>query len=51
LKIELGGRPIDVDAFGQIIEVTGKKDTEAADKDKGTLSIVEIEIYELLLKL
>jgi hypothetical protein len=46
LKIELAGRPVDVDAFGQIIEVTGKKDTEAADKDKGTLSIVEIEIYE-----
>jgi beta-galactosidase len=46
LKIELAGRPIDVDAFGQIIEVTGKKDTEAADKDRGTLSIVEIEIYE-----
>ncbi|HEX3084861.1 MAG TPA: DUF4982 domain-containing protein, partial [Pyrinomonadaceae bacterium] len=46
LKIELAGRPIDVDAFGQIIEVTGKKDTEAAaEKDKGTLSIVEIEIY------
>ena len=46
LKIELAGRPIDVDAFGQIIEVTGKKDTEAAaKKDKGTLSIVEIEIY------
>jgi hypothetical protein len=51
LKIELAGRPIDVDAFGQIIEVTGKKDTEAADKDRGTLSIVEIEIYEMLLKL
>jgi hypothetical protein len=45
LKIELAGRPIDVDAFGQIIEVTGKKDMEAA-ADKGTLSIVEIEIYE-----
>jgi hypothetical protein len=46
LKIELAGRPIDVDAFGQIIEVTGKKDTEAADKHKGTLGIVEIEIYK-----
>jgi hypothetical protein len=46
LKIELAGHPIDVDAFGQIVEVTGKRDAEAADKDKGTLSIVEIEIYE-----
>jgi beta-galactosidase len=45
LRIELSGRPIDVDAFGQIIEVTGKTDTETADKNKGTLSIVEIEIY------
>ena len=50
LKIELAGRPIDFDAFGQIIEVTGKKDTEAAAKDKGTLSIVEIEIYEPIRK-
>jgi hypothetical protein len=47
LKIELTGHPKDVDAFGQIIEVTGQKDSAAADKDeKGTLSIVEIEIYE-----
>jgi hypothetical protein len=51
LKIELAGRPIDVDAFGQIIEVTGKKDTEAvAEKIKGTLSIVEIEVYEPIKK-
>jgi beta-galactosidase len=51
LKLELAGRPIDVDAFGQIIEVTGKKDTDGvADKDKGTLSIVEIEIYEPIRK-
>ena len=46
LKIELTGRPKDVDAFGQIIEVTGQKDSVAGDKDtKGTLSIVELEIY------
>jgi hypothetical protein len=48
LKIELTGRPKDVDAFGQIIEVTGQKDTEAEGgrNDKGTLGIVEIEVYE-----
>ena len=45
LKIELNARPKDIDAFGQIIEVTGKKDTGNAE-DKATLSIVEIEIYE-----
>jgi hypothetical protein len=46
LKIELTGAPRNIDAFGQIIEVTGQKDLPAADKDeKGTLSIVEIEIY------
>ncbi len=48
VKIELTGRPKDVDAFGQIIEVTGRKDTEGTGgtNDKGTLSIVEIEVYE-----
>jgi beta-galactosidase len=45
LKIELTGRPKDIDAFGQIIEVTGTKDTGDAE-EKATLSIVEIEIYE-----
>ena len=46
LKIELTGRPKDIDAFGQIIEVTGQKDAPSEDSNrKGTLSIVEIEIY------
>jgi len=46
LKIALTGRPKDIDAFGQIIEVTGQKDSPAEDSNKkGTLSIVEIEIY------
>jgi hypothetical protein len=46
LKIELTGRPKDIDAFGQIIEVVAQKDSPAADStNKGTLSIVEIEIY------
>jgi hypothetical protein len=47
LKIELTGPPKDVDAFGQIIEVTAQKDVgSAGNNDKGTLRIVEIEIYE-----
>lgn len=48
LKIELAGRPKDVDAFGQIVEVTGQKDTGAADGDdlRGKIAIIEIEIYD-----
>jgi hypothetical protein len=47
LKIELTGPPKDVDAFGQIIEVTAQKDVgSVGNNDKGTLRIVEIEIYE-----
>ncbi|HEY0763988.1 MAG TPA: GDSL-type esterase/lipase family protein [Pyrinomonadaceae bacterium] len=45
LKLELTGRPKDVDAFGQIVEVTGQKETGSAD-DKGRIGIVEIEIYD-----
>ena len=45
LKLELTGRPKDVDAFGQIVEVTGQKDAGSAD-DKGRIGIVEIEIYD-----
>jgi beta-galactosidase len=45
VKIEMTGPPKDVDAFGQIIEVTGQKDADG-NNDKGKLSIVEIEIYE-----
>ena len=46
LKIELTGRPKDVDAFGQIVEVTGQKDTGAAGDETGKISIIETEIYE-----
>ncbi len=45
LKIELTGPPTDVDSFGNIVEITGQKD-EAGKSQNGTLSIVEIEIYE-----
>ncbi|MBV9926984.1 MAG: DUF4982 domain-containing protein [Acidobacteria bacterium] len=49
LKIELTGSASNRDAFGQIIEVPGKPDPKSsADKAgaKGTLSIIELEIYE-----
>ncbi|HEU4932529.1 MAG TPA: DUF4982 domain-containing protein, partial [Pyrinomonadaceae bacterium] len=45
LKVELTGRPKDIDAFGQIVEVTGQKDTGSVD-DKGKIAILEIEIYD-----
>jgi len=45
LKLELTGPPADVDSFGNIVEITGKKD-DAGEIQNGTLSIVEIEIYE-----
>ncbi len=44
LKIELTGRPKEIDAFGQIVEVTGQKDT--GNDDKGRIGIFEIEIYD-----
>jgi hypothetical protein len=49
LKIELTGSPSNRDAFGNIVEITGTPDpTSAAGKNagRGTLSIVEVEIYE-----
>ena len=49
LKIELTGSASNRDAFGQIIEVPGTPDPKSsADKGgaRGTLSIIEIEIYE-----
>jgi len=49
LKIELTGSPGNRDAFGSIVEITGTPDpTSSAGKNagKGTLSIVEVEIYE-----
>jgi beta-galactosidase len=45
LKIELTGLPTDVDSFGNIIEISGKRD-DAEKSQKATLGIVEIEIYE-----
>ena len=48
LKIELTGAVNNRDAFGNIVEIPGTPDTQSkAGKggDKGTLSIVEVEIY------
>ncbi len=48
LKIELVGSSASGDAFGDIVEVTGKKDVATSVEstaEKGTLSIIEAEIY------
>jgi beta-galactosidase len=49
LKIELTANAKSGDAFGNIVEVTGKKDipkASAKTAEKGTLSIIEAEIYD-----
>jgi hypothetical protein len=49
LKIELTGSASNRDAFGNIIEIPGAPDPQSAagkGGDKGSLSIVEVEIYE-----
>ncbi|HEX8143820.1 MAG TPA: DUF4982 domain-containing protein [Pyrinomonadaceae bacterium] len=49
LKIELTGSASNRDAFGQIIEIPGTPDPQSSagpGGTKGTLSIIEIEIYE-----
>ena len=49
LKIELTGSASNRDAFGQIIEIPGTPDPQSSagsNNAKGTLSIIEIEIYE-----
>ena len=48
LKVELTNHPTNRDAFGNIVEIPGTPDQQSsAGKGgaKGTLSIVEIEIY------
>ena len=45
--IKLTGANIDGDAFGNIVEITGKKEPAGVDQeDLGTLSLVEVEFYE-----
>jgi hypothetical protein len=46
LMIQLTGTGVDKDAFGGIVEVTGKVDQADGANDKGVLSIVEMEIYQ-----
>jgi beta-galactosidase len=49
LKVELTGSASNRDAFGQIIEIPGTPDPKSSaggGGSKGTLSIIEIEIYE-----
>ena len=46
VRIELTGPPRDLDSFGNIIEITGKKDLDSGQNEqKGILNIVEVEIY------
>jgi hypothetical protein len=49
LKIELRGDASNRDAFGNIIEIPGTPDAQSSagrGGAKGTLGIIEIEIYE-----
>ncbi|HWS87542.1 MAG TPA: DUF4982 domain-containing protein [Pyrinomonadaceae bacterium] len=49
LKVELMGRPGNRDAFGQIVEIPGTPDPNSAAGGadaRGTLAIIEIEVYE-----
>lgn len=49
LRVELSGAASNRDAFGNIIEIPGTPDPQSAagrGGAKGTLSIIEIEIYE-----
>jgi hypothetical protein len=49
LKVELTGSASNRDAFGNIVEIPGTPDTQSAAGQggaRGTLSIIEIEIYE-----
>lgn len=53
VTIELIGANTEDDAFGQIVEITGKKELDLyhdpnAKKSKGQLRIVEVEFYEAL---
>lgn len=46
LTVQLTGTGINQDAFGGVVEVTGKVDQAENDSDKGLLSIIEMEIYK-----
>lgn len=47
VTIQLTGRNIEADAFGGIVEVTGKKEIESPTATaRGQLRIVEAEFYE-----
>ena len=50
VKIELIGINKEADAFGGIVEITGKTEPDSRTSDagaKGSLRIVEIEFYEI----
>ena len=47
LKLEMTGPPRTVDSLGNIVGVLGNKDVDDKASPKVTLTVVEIEIYEL----
>ncbi len=46
LKLEMMGPPRTVDSLGNIVGVLGNKDVDDKANPKGTLTVVEIEVYE-----
>ncbi len=50
VKILLSGKDIEEDAFGGIVEVTGKKELDMDKGSKAQLRIVEAEVYESVTK-
>lgn len=48
LKLGMTAAPVTVDSLGNIIGVLGNKDVDDKANPKATLTVVEIEIYELI---
>ncbi|MCX8526366.1 DUF4982 domain-containing protein [Chryseobacterium formosus] len=46
VKVELMGDVAEKDAFGGVVEITGKKELQEGKKANRSLGIVEIEVYE-----
>ncbi|KQS93719.1 DUF4982 domain-containing protein [Chryseobacterium sp. Leaf394] len=46
VKVELVGKTSEKDAFGSVVEITGKKEINDEKKQKSSIGIVEIEFYE-----
>lgn len=46
IKVELMGAVAEKDAFGGVVEITGKKELQDSKRTNSSLGIVEIEVYE-----